>query len=43
MPGKSSVLGGIDNDLFWSGFCDDPFRLLGIYHAYLVPASAKGD
>jgi hypothetical protein len=35
------LLSGIDNDLFWSGFCDDPFRLLGIYHAYLVPASAK--
>jgi hypothetical protein len=36
------LLGGIDNELFWTGFCDDPFRLIGIYHAYLVPASAKG-
>jgi hypothetical protein len=35
------LLGGIDSDLFWSGFCDDPFRLIGIYHTYLVPASAK--
>lgn len=36
------LLSNIDNDLFWSGFCDDPFRLLGIYHVYLVPASSKG-
>jgi hypothetical protein len=35
------LLSGIDNDLFWTGFCDDPFRLIGIYHTYLVPASAK--
>ncbi len=35
------LLGGIDNDLFWTGFCDDPFRLIGIYHVYLVPASAR--
>jgi hypothetical protein len=35
------LLSGIDSDLFWSGFCDNPFRLLGIYHAYLVPASVK--
>jgi hypothetical protein len=35
------LLSGIDNDLFWSGFCDDPFRLVGIYHTYLVPASAR--
>jgi hypothetical protein len=35
------LLSGIDSDLFWSGFCDDPFRLIGIYHTYLVPASAK--
>src|ERR1035438_2412316 len=35
------LLSGIDNDLFWSGFCDNPFRLLGIYHTYVVPASAN--
>ncbi len=35
------LLSGIDSDLFWTGFCDDPFRLLGIYHVYLVPASAR--
>jgi hypothetical protein len=36
-----ALLSGVDNDLFWSGFCDDPFRLIGIYHAYLAPGSAK--
>jgi hypothetical protein len=35
------LLSGIDNDLFWTGFCDDPFRLLGISHVYLTPGSAK--
>jgi hypothetical protein len=40
-PREMVVLGGVDNDLFWSGFCDNPFRLLGLYHTYLVPASAK--
>jgi hypothetical protein len=40
-PLETVVLSGVDNDLFWSGFCDDPFRLLGINHTYLVPASAK--
>ena len=40
-PRDVVLLSGIDNDLFWTGFCDDPFRLLGIYHTYLVPASAK--
>jgi multidrug transporter EmrE-like cation transporter len=40
-PREVVLLSGIDNDLFWSGFCDNPFRLLGIYHTYVVPASAK--
>ena len=31
------LLTGIDSDLFWTGFCDDPFRLIGIYHPYLAP------
>lgn len=38
---KQIMLSGIDNDLFWSGFCDDPFRLLGIWQIYLVPGSEK--
>ena len=40
-PREIVVLDGIDSDLFWSGFCDNPFRLLGLYHTYLVPASEK--
>ena len=35
------LLQGIDNDLFWGGFCDDPFRLLGIFEVYLTPGSEK--
>ena len=35
------LLSGIDTELFWTGFCDDPFRLLGIYHVYVVGESAK--
>ena len=35
------LLKGIDSELFWTGFCDDPFRLIGIYHAYLAPGSTK--
>ena len=35
------LLSGIDTELFWTGFCDDPFRLVGIYHAYLVPESTQ--
>lgn len=31
------LLTGIDSELFWTGFCDDPFRLIGIYHPYLAP------
>lgn len=38
---KKIILSGIDNDLFWIGFCDDPFRLLGIWQIYLVPGSEK--
>lgn len=35
------LLTGIDSELFWSGFCDDPFRLIGIYHPYLAPGSGN--
>ena len=41
MPREVVLLSGIDNDLFWTGFCDDPFRLIGIYHVYLAPGSPK--
>jgi len=35
------LLTGIDNELYWTGFCDDPFRLLGISQIYLTPGSEK--
>jgi hypothetical protein len=39
--GKSVWLAGVSNDLFWSGFYDDPFRLLGLLHIYLAPGDEK--
>jgi hypothetical protein len=36
------LLSGVDNDLFWSCFFDDPFRLIGITEIYLAPGSEKG-
>lgn len=39
--GKTILLAGVDNDLFWIGFYDDPFRLLGIQHVYLAPGSEQ--
>ena len=39
--GTVVLLGGVDSDLFWSGFFDDPFRLLGIREIFLTPGSEK--
>jgi hypothetical protein len=39
--GKVVLLSGVDNDTFWSGFYDDPFRLLGLREIYLTPGSEK--
>jgi len=36
---KAILIDGIDNDMFWSGFSDDPFRLLGISRIYVTPGS----
>ena len=36
------LLSGIDDDLFWSGFYDDPFRLIGVEHVYLTPGAESG-
>jgi hypothetical protein len=36
---KIILLAGIDNDFFWSGFFDNPFRLIGVDRLYLVPGS----
>ena len=34
------LIDGVDNDLFWSGISDDPFRLLGISEVDLMPESS---
>ncbi len=36
-PGKIILLDGIDNDLFWSGVADLPFRAMSIPSVYLAP------
>jgi hypothetical protein len=39
--GPALILAHVDNELFQSGFQDDPFRLLGI-RVYLAPGTEKG-
>lgn len=39
--GKKVLLSGVDDALFWSGFFDNPFRLIGIPFVYLTPGSEK--
>jgi hypothetical protein len=41
LESKKIILTGIDNDLYWTGFCDDPFRLLGLTQVFLAPGSEK--
>ncbi len=38
---KKIMLAGVNNDLFWTGFHDDPFRLIGIREIYLLPGSEQ--
>lgn len=38
---KPILLRDVDNDMFWSGFYDDPFRLIGIAHLYLTPGTEQ--
>jgi hypothetical protein len=38
-PGQAILLTGMDNDLFWSGLSNRPFRLIGIDQVYLAPGS----
>jgi hypothetical protein len=38
---KKILLAGVDNSFFWSGFFDDPFRLIGIRAIYLAPGSEQ--
>ncbi|MBV8819538.1 MAG: glycosyltransferase family 39 protein [Acidobacteriaceae bacterium] len=39
--GKEVIMTGVDNDTFWSGFADDPFRLIGIPEIVLAPGTEK--
>jgi hypothetical protein len=41
-PGAAIILQGVDNELFQSGFQDDPFRLFGVQKIYFVPGGEKG-
>jgi hypothetical protein len=38
-PGFAFLLQGVDNELFQSGFQDDPFRLFGLDRVYLTPGT----
>jgi hypothetical protein len=38
-PGQMILLTGVQNDLFWTGVMDRPFRLVGAPDTYLVPGS----
>ncbi len=38
-PGGIILLDGVSDRLFWSGFGDHPFRLLGLGQIYLAPGS----
>jgi hypothetical protein len=38
---KKLLLAGVSEDLFWSGFADDPFALIGIREVYLFPGSER--
>jgi len=40
-PNAVFLLAGVDNDLFRSGFEDNPFRLYGLKEVYLAPGSEK--
>lgn len=41
-PGSALILHGVDNELFQTGFQDEPFRLLGFPKIYLAPGTEKG-
>ncbi len=41
-PGSALILHGVDNDLFQTGFQDEPFRLLGFPKVYLAPGGEAG-
>jgi hypothetical protein len=41
-PGKTILLTGIDNTLYWSTIPDDPFNAVGVPDVYLAPGTERG-
>ena len=41
-PGRAFLLQGVDDNLFQSGFQENPFRLIDVEKVYLVPGSEQG-
>ncbi|HLJ13284.1 MAG TPA: hypothetical protein VKV15_02225 [Bryobacteraceae bacterium] len=41
-PDNLLLISGVDNELFGSGFQDQPFRLFGVEQVYLTPGSEAG-
>jgi hypothetical protein len=41
-PGKTILLTGIDNTLYWSTIPDDPFNAVGVPDVYLAPGTDRG-
>ncbi|MBV8844888.1 MAG: hypothetical protein JO307_18940, partial [Bryobacterales bacterium] len=41
-PGTAVIFKGVDNDLFQTGFQDNPYRLAGVSKAFLAPGSENG-
>ena len=40
-PSETIILQGIDNELFVSGFQDEPFRLIGVHKVQLAPGNER--
>ncbi|WP_321472393.1 hypothetical protein [uncultured Paludibaculum sp.] len=40
-PDKILLVSGIDSDLFWSGFFDQPFHLFGVSDVYILPGGLQ--
>ncbi len=40
-PGKTILLEGVDQLLFWDGVYDHPFRLFGAYRVYITPETVQ--
>ncbi|HEY6346627.1 MAG TPA: hypothetical protein VIY49_34485 [Bryobacteraceae bacterium] len=41
-PGAGAIFNGVDNDLFQTGFQDNPYRLAGLSGGYLAPGTEEG-